>query len=122
MASVYKRGRRWWIRYRDAHNQWRSDPRITTEVYGHLVPDYLRAEIDRLHFGITPPPKPSSDSLTSAAVPERLATSVLHPGPIAFSDGKHGPAPSNDSDDLTGWARRDSNPLPPASEAGTLSR
>ncbi|HXJ21003.1 MAG TPA: site-specific integrase [Polyangia bacterium] len=32
-----------------------SDPRITTEVYGHLVPDYLRAEIDRLRFGIAPP-------------------------------------------------------------------
>jgi hypothetical protein len=27
-----------------------SDPRITTEVYGHLAPGYLRAEIDRLHF------------------------------------------------------------------------
>ncbi len=36
-----------------------SDPRITTEVYGHLSPNYLRDEIDRLHFGITdegPPP------------------------------------------------------------------
>jgi integrase len=31
-----------------------SDPRLTTEVYGHLVPDYLRAEIDRLSFGISP--------------------------------------------------------------------
>jgi integrase len=27
-----------------------QDPRITTEVYGHLAPDYLRAEIDRLRF------------------------------------------------------------------------
>ena len=27
-----------------------SDPRITTEVYGHLAPDYLRSEIDRLRF------------------------------------------------------------------------
>lgn len=98
-----------------------SDPRITTEVYGHLVPDYLRSEIDRLRFGISPPPKPSNDSPTSAAVPERLATSVLHPGPIEFSDGKNGSAPANDSNDFDGWARRDSNPRPPASEAGTLS-
>ncbi len=30
-----------------------SDPRITTEVYGHLSPDYLRAEIDLLRFGVT---------------------------------------------------------------------
>ena len=28
-----------------------SDPRITTETYGHLQPDYLRSEIDRLRFG-----------------------------------------------------------------------
>jgi integrase len=29
-----------------------SDPRITTEVYGHLAPDYLRDEVNRLRFGI----------------------------------------------------------------------
>ena len=28
-----------------------SDPRITTEVYGHLSPEYLRDEVDRLKFG-----------------------------------------------------------------------
>lgn len=27
-----------------------SDPRITTEIYGHLAPDYLRREIDLLRF------------------------------------------------------------------------
>ncbi|WP_369406341.1 tyrosine-type recombinase/integrase [Archangium violaceum] len=27
-----------------------SDPRITTETYGHLSPSYLRAEVDRLSF------------------------------------------------------------------------
>ena len=59
-----------------------SDPRITTEVYGHLVPDYLRAEIDRLSFGIAPPTKPSNDSPTLGALPTGLATSVLHPPPI----------------------------------------
>jgi len=31
-----------------------SDPRITTEVYGHLLPGYLRDEIDRLSFGVVP--------------------------------------------------------------------
>jgi hypothetical protein len=31
-----------------------SDPRITTEVYGHLAPGYLRDEIDRLQFGAPP--------------------------------------------------------------------
>jgi integrase len=45
-----------------------SDPRITTEVYGHLAPDYLRREIDLLSFG-----KPANDSaysgLTWAPIP-----------------------------------------------------
>ena len=27
-----------------------SDPTITTEIYGHLSPGYLRAEADRLSF------------------------------------------------------------------------
>jgi len=36
-----------------------SDPRLTTETYGHLVPDYLRAQIDRLSFGA---PTASNDS------------------------------------------------------------
>ncbi len=29
-----------------------SDPKMTTQVYGHLSPDYLRDEIDRLKFGL----------------------------------------------------------------------
>ncbi|WP_420835473.1 tyrosine-type recombinase/integrase [Archangium gephyra] len=29
-----------------------SDPHITTETYGHLTPNYLRAEVDRLSFGL----------------------------------------------------------------------
>ncbi|MFC1610707.1 tyrosine-type recombinase/integrase [Myxococcota bacterium] len=29
-----------------------SDPRLTTEVYGHLEPNYLQAEADRLSFGV----------------------------------------------------------------------
>ncbi len=28
-----------------------SDPKITTEIYAHLAPEYLRAEVDRLSFG-----------------------------------------------------------------------
>jgi integrase len=31
-----------------------SDPKLTTEVYGHLAPEYLRAEVDRLSFGVKP--------------------------------------------------------------------
>ena len=28
-----------------------SDPKLTTEDYAHLAPEYLRAEVDRLSFG-----------------------------------------------------------------------
>ncbi len=48
-----------------------SDPKITTEVYGHLSPGYLRAEVDRLRFGLTPPdtapePKPPEAAQATA--------------------------------------------------------
>jgi len=29
-----------------------SDPKLTMQVYGHLAPGYLRAEVDRLAFGL----------------------------------------------------------------------
>jgi integrase len=32
-----------------------NDPRITMDFYGHLAPDFLRAEVDRLHFAVSPP-------------------------------------------------------------------
>jgi len=44
------------------------DPRITSEVYGHLTPDYLRAEVDSLNLGL---------SLTGA-VRSAFAAPVLH--------------------------------------------
>jgi integrase len=40
-----------------------SDPRLTTEVYGHLAPGYLRSEIDRLQLA---PPAPESPRLEVA--------------------------------------------------------
>jgi integrase len=42
-----------------------GDPRITMGTYGHLAPDYLRTEIDRLSFG--PPPSRSDDRARAAA-------------------------------------------------------
>jgi integrase len=35
-----------------------QDPRMTTEVYGHLAPDYLKKEIDRLRFEPAPAEEP----------------------------------------------------------------
>ncbi len=39
-----------------------SDVRTTTDVYSHLAPDYLRAEINKLSFR----PKPQPETLTLA--------------------------------------------------------
>jgi integrase len=94
-----------------------SDPRITTEVYGHLVPDYLRAEIDRLSFGISPTPPASSGSQVLGAAPVGFATSVLHAGGIEPKNTNADEDAPSDIAGLDQWARRDSNSLPPASEA-----
>ena len=42
------------------------DPRMTANVYGHLSPDYLRAEIDRLRFN---PESTPGDGETDRRVP-----------------------------------------------------
>ena len=66
-----------------------SDPRITTQVYGHLVPEYLQAEVNRLSFKV-----PSSDSLGIAGDRSELVTSLLQ----ASLEG------------VTGGDQRDPNP------------
>jgi hypothetical protein len=60
-----------------------SDPRVTTETYGHLQPDYLRSEIDRLRFGTAPANDLSKELQPSAAnryrcpAPRRASASPL---------------------------------------------
>jgi len=49
-----------------------TDPRITTETYGHLTPNYLRAEVDRLSFGLP---------LEVEAAPVRRSVGTLARGP-----------------------------------------
>jgi integrase len=39
------------------------DPRITTEVYGHLAPGYLQSEVDRLQFGMSIPEAVPADEI-----------------------------------------------------------
>jgi Phage integrase family len=58
------------------------DPRITTEVYGHLAPGYLQSEVDRLQFGMSVPEAVPADEiaeqrLAANAGSDRLAASVL---------------------------------------------
>jgi excisionase family DNA binding protein len=94
-----------------------SDPRLTTEVYGRLVPDYLRSEIDRLSFGISAPDPASKDPPCLGASPRSLATSVvLAPARNRPGSEKNASTEAKDSEDFDLWARRDSNPRPPASE------
>jgi integrase len=58
-----------------------SDPRITTEVYGHLAPEYLRAEIDRLRFF------PEKDSAPPKPVQVQAASAVHAPfGPMVVPE------------------------------------
>jgi hypothetical protein len=47
---------------------------------------------------------------------------LLHLCPIARPDEKIVPNASKDFEEFEGWARRDSNPLPPVSEAATNSK
>ena len=53
------------------------DPRITTEVYGHLAHGYLQPEVDRLQFGTPIPDAAAAESSPSNALrqtpnPKRL--------------------------------------------------
>jgi Phage integrase family len=54
-----------------------SDPRMTTETYGHLVPDYLRAQIDRLTFGPAATSGASNEKQPLAKIPPPFAPILL---------------------------------------------
>ena len=44
-----------------------QDPRITTEVYGHLQTSYLRSQVERLRFGPEPADRSGRTSIPAAA-------------------------------------------------------
>jgi integrase len=48
------------------------DPRITMQVYGHLTPGYLQAEVDRLQFGLPIPEAVAADEVAE----QRLAANA----------------------------------------------
>jgi len=54
-----------------------SDPKITERRYGHLLPEFMSAEVNRLRFGLDAlaPARPSSPEF--AGVPARLVTPWL---------------------------------------------
>src|SRR5712664_4549300 len=85
-----------------------SDPKLTTEIYGHLAPEYLRAEVDRLAFG---PPAPQAQPQKAVQV-ENLGPFVpsLSPRRVqkreAVETMERKPAASRAK---TQWALQDSN-------------
>ena len=71
-----------------------SDPRITTEVYGHLAPEYLRREIDLLTFktpandiGAAPEPHEENDPLGAIVVQKPDAAPLTPSGGIENPHG-----------------------------------
>ena len=95
-----------------------SDPKLTTEVYGHLAPEYLRAEVDRL----------MSWPSTAQAEPQEVATRVENLAPFVPSLSpqrarkRQGPdseeQKSAASQAKTQWALQDSNLGPIGYERG----
>jgi hypothetical protein len=61
-----------------------SDPKLTTEVYGHLAPGYLRDEVDRLVFGIGAP-HDEPQEIRQQAIAASFATRLLPAVPEATS-------------------------------------
>jgi integrase len=97
-----------------------SDPRITTEVYGHLAPGYLRAEVDRLVFG---PPSPKSRQLGAGAP---AAAEAPFAAPLLQDPAEGATLTDNESskvaelEEKKGSGREDSNLRHPAPKAGAL--
>src|SRR4051812_8384762 len=96
-----------------------SDPRITTETYGHLVPDYLRSEIDRLHIDAAPAEEPPNGSHSPAAFRPPLLTTFLQGNRSESSGPSNGAVISELSSELAsaGWTG-----LEPAASAVTGRR
>lgn len=99
-----------------------KDPKMTTQTYAHLEDQYLHQEIDRLKLGVQSisPVSRGSQHFTHAIKP--LLTSGSQSGRPSLAGPVSSGIGSNDFAGLNLWARRDSNPLPSASEADTLSR
>jgi hypothetical protein len=95
-----------------------SDPRITMAVYGHLEPHYLRAEVDRLNFDLDGSAPTTTTPSTQRERRSPLGAPLV---PDASSTAGNmclpGETIRRNLQTCLLWARRDSNPLPPASEA-----
>jgi integrase len=78
-----------------------TDPRITTEFYGHLAPGYLRNAIDRLAFEATPSQPTQRAAVACAAPPEPSPVAPVIPefaAPLLHTRGSRDREPSDDSE------------------------
>lgn len=63
-----------------------SDPKITERRYGHLLPDFMRAEVNRLRFGLDRLlPRGGASQVLAAARSPRV-TPGLHSGPATVEE------------------------------------
>ena len=98
-----------------------SDPKITTEVYGHLAPEYLRAEVDRLSFGTAP--AEAEESLGAVALVKKSGPFVplVSPQRARVRDQAESTSRNRlESEVSSESGRRGSNPRPRAWEARAL--
>ena len=92
------------------------------EVYGHLAPGYLRAEVDRLAFGLTviaPAEAPARVAIGAELAP--FAAPLLRGGRTEDATAGNRTLDASDSRPLDWRAIQDSNLWPSAPEADALS-
>ena len=58
-----------------------SDPKITERRYGHLLPEFMSSEVNRLHFGLAGLAQPGSASLALAGSSTPTVTPELQSAP-----------------------------------------
>ena len=91
-----------------------SDPKITTEVYGHLAPGYQRAEVDHLAFGL-PEVAPAEEPVRVVVVADPAPFAAPLPREGSTGNDRAGTAPDSERSRPLHWRGvGDSNPWPPA--------
>jgi integrase len=65
-----------------------ADPKITTEVYGHLAPGYLKDEVNRMSFGLLPPAQNDNGAGTTVGGCTTIAPKSLLEAAKACDDWK----------------------------------
>ena len=95
---------------------------MTTEVYGHLAPGYLRDEVDRLRFNVpAPDPKTLRQAANAPPVAAPFAAPVLQDPPSTPKSVRDDVQNASSDAHMRSRARQDSNLRPTAPEAVALS-